>query len=200
MDTDLNISVESPNARADAINRARLLLLQRPVYLDTETTGFEKWDEIAEISVIDQDGGTLFQSRIKPTISIPPDAARYHGITDADVASSPSFGEAWPGLLRALSGRHICAYNANYDMRMLRQSLAAHGIAGWTPQAALHHCIMLLFAAFYGERDAYHGNYRYKKLSFAADYFGLPPWQEHGSLADAQAVRLVLQKMAECEI
>jgi hypothetical protein len=127
-----------------------------------------------------QDGGTLFQSRIKPTIPIPPDAARYHGITDADVAACPTFAEAWPGLLRALSGRHICAYNADYDMRMLRQSLsaqaglAAHGITGWTPQAARHHCVMLLFAAFYGDWSMRHGNYRYKKTIFRCRIFRTP--------------------------
>ncbi len=207
MNSNFDISVESPDARSDAINRARLLVAQRPVYLDTETTGFGNSDQIVEITVVDTDGSTLFTSRVKPTIPIPPDTANYHGITDTDVADCPSFAEIWPGLLRILSGRHICAYNADYDMRMIRQSLVAHGITDWLPERVLsqgkaspHHCIMKLFAAFYGDWSEYHGNYKFKKLAFAAVTLDIPSWQEHGSLADAQAARKVLEKLAEQQI
>ena len=45
---------------------AAKIISTKPVYLDTETTGLEKQDEIVEISILDFDGTILFESYIRP--------------------------------------------------------------------------------------------------------------------------------------
>ena len=45
-----------------AIEEAKKIIIAQPVYLDTETTGLERTDEIIEISIIDEDGQALFES------------------------------------------------------------------------------------------------------------------------------------------
>jgi len=54
-----------------AAELALQILAQKPVYIDTETTGLEKDDEVVEISIINFDGSLLFTSLVKPTQSIP---------------------------------------------------------------------------------------------------------------------------------
>lgn len=71
--------------------------MTRFVVLDTETTGFRDADEIVELAwvEIDQDGEVVraHASLIDPEIPIPPDASAVHGITDEDVADSPTMAE-----------------------------------------------------------------------------------------------------------
>ena len=52
--------------RQNAIMIARQVIAQNPVYLDTETTGLEKTDEIVEISIVDDSGQVLLDSLVKP--------------------------------------------------------------------------------------------------------------------------------------
>ncbi len=75
-----------------AAELARQLIAQKPVYIDTETTGLDKDAEVIEISIVDWDGSVLFTSLVKPPRAIPLDAQRVHHIKDADFASAP----AWP--------------------------------------------------------------------------------------------------------
>jgi len=46
--------------RQKTIELARQMVEAKPVYLDTETTGLNKTDEIVEIAVVDWDGSILF--------------------------------------------------------------------------------------------------------------------------------------------
>ncbi|HQN43968.1 MAG TPA: exonuclease domain-containing protein, partial [Anaerolineaceae bacterium] len=47
--------------RQKTIELARQMVEAKPVYLDTETTGLNKTDEIVEIAVVDWDGSILEQ-------------------------------------------------------------------------------------------------------------------------------------------
>ena len=201
--------------RTEALKAARRILGGKPLFLDTETTGFGYEDEIVEIAILDTAGETLFHERLKPAIPIPGEASAYHGITGADVAMCPTISDAWPALKKILAGRTVCCYNADYDRRMLRQSLLAHHILPGDIDGLLFPdvimperkpddippltfgCVMELFAAYYGEWNDYHGNYKFKKLAFAAEFLGIPSWKEHGALADAEATRQVLVAMTE---
>ncbi len=182
--------------QTEALETARQWLAEKPVFLDCETTGFDDDDQIVELAIVDADGKELFNRRIRPTIPIPAEASRYHGIYDADVAGCPTMTEVWPEIERILSGRLICTYNAAYDHRMLSQSL------GWSEVLTLPgwRCVMELYAAYHGVWSEYHGNYKFQKLSYAARCLGIPAWVEHGARADAEAARLVLVKMAALSI
>ncbi|MEG4830898.1 3'-5' exonuclease [Microcoleus sp. F8-D3] len=76
------------------------------VILDTETTGL--YDaEIVEIAIIDRLGEMLLDTLIKPTISIPAEAAYLHGITDEIVADAPSFPEVYPRIVEVLKYKRV---------------------------------------------------------------------------------------------
>lgn len=181
--------------RAAAIARARQILADRPLYLDTETTGLDKRAEIVEISLIDHDGAVLLDSLVKPTRRIPWDATRVHNISDAMVADAPTWAELWPQVQTLLAGRRVGIYNAEFDLRMIAQSHTAHKVVE-TAAGSNAFCIMKLYAEFFGERGSY-GGYKWQGLDNAARQCGISLPNSHRAGADALLTRAVLEYMAE---
>lgn len=188
--------MNNSQARTDAVEIARKLLAQKPVFMDTETTGTKELDVVIEVGIVDWDGSTLYETLVKPNRSIPMDAARVHGITDAKVAWSPNWAAVWPEVTAALKGRSLGMYNEEFDLRMLRQSCGLNGIP-WQPPYAQHFCVMKLFAQYFGEWDSRKGNYKWQRLSFAGQHFNIPEPNSHRATDDALLTKLVLEKMAE---
>lgn len=93
------------------------------VILDTETTGLGKYDEIIEISIIDLDGNVMYDSLVKPNRRITYDAYKIHGISDEMVDDYSDFKEQWDDIYKAIKGKTIIAYNAKFDIRMIKQTL-----------------------------------------------------------------------------
>ncbi len=69
-------------ARLQAVEIAQRVLQQKPVYIDTETTGLDSSAEIIEISVVDHDGSVLFDSTVRPKNPIPREAQAVHHISN----------------------------------------------------------------------------------------------------------------------
>lgn len=180
--------------RQAAIAQAQIELNQQPIYLDTETTGLHDRDQIVEVCLLEHDGSIAFQSLVKPTVKIPPDAARVHHITEAMVGAAPAWPEIWPQIETLLTTRRVAIYNAEYDLRLLQQSQRAHG---QTWSAAINHfCIMKLYAQFRGEWNARAGNYRWHRLDDARRQCGLELPHAHRAHADALLARAVLHYVA----
>jgi DNA polymerase-3 subunit epsilon len=110
--------------------------LDRPlVAYDLETTGANrKLARIVEASFIrfEPDGTTkVYSTLVNPGIPIPAEATEIHGITDADVASAPSWKDIGPALLRAFRsplGIYVCGYNVAYDNEVMKNECDRHGI------------------------------------------------------------------------
>lgn len=179
--------------RQSAIEEAQRLLAQKPLYLDTETTGLDDRAEIVEIAILDHDGTPLFESLVKPRYPIPADAARIHGISNAAVASAPTWGDLWPQIEPILQGRMVGIYNADFDLRMLAQS---HRFAQllWAREALTSFCIMQLYARYYGERG--YGGFRWQSLEKASRQCQLNLPNSHRAADDARLARAVLQYVA----
>jgi DNA polymerase-3 subunit epsilon len=182
--------------REQAIRIARSMLEMEPVYIDTETTGFEETDTLVEIAVLDTDGSLLYESLVKPSKPIPPGATRVHGITDATVAFSPGWKQIWPEVKAVLKGRVAGFYNAQFDLRMIRQTCGLNGIP-WEYPLEDDFCVMELFARYYGTPGREPGQFRWHKLEFAGSFFNIPEPNAHRAKDDALLTRLVLEKMAE---
>lgn len=111
------------------------LTLERPLAVfDLETTGTDvKNDRIVEISVLKifPDGSREQRTRrLNPTIPIPKEASDVHGITDADVATCPTFREIAQGLLKFLDGCDLCGFNIKrFDLRLLCNEFMRAGLA-----------------------------------------------------------------------
>jgi DNA polymerase-3 subunit epsilon len=182
--------------RQQAVRIAQSMLDLNPIYLDTETTGFETWDVIVEIAVLDTDGSLIYESLVKPKKPIPPQASAVHGITDVKVAWAPSWQQVWPEVVMATMGRVTGFYNAEFDLRMLRQSCGLNGIP-WEYPFSDDFCVMELFARFYGDWDSYRHKFRWQNLASAGRFFRLPEPNSHRAKDDALLTKLVLEKIAE---
>jgi DNA polymerase-3 subunit epsilon len=103
------------------------LKLKRPVvFLDLETTGINvATDRIVEISLlkISINGKEQWMTyRVNPEMPIPPKVTAIHGISDADVASAPTFREIAKNLTAFLEGCDLAGYNAiKFDIPVLAE-------------------------------------------------------------------------------
>lgn len=183
--------------RQAVIKLAQDLLTARPVYLDTETTGLNNWDEIVDICILDADGNVLIDTLVKPIGKIPIGATAIHGITNAMVATAPTWPEVWPDVEAALIDRTVLIYNAEYDVRLMRQSHRKYRLDWRQPDRTRFECLMLLYAQFYGEWDAQRRSYRWQKLEYAARQCGLKLLNTHRANDDAQLARAILHYMAD---
>lgn len=183
----------------------KMLENQETVVLDTETTGLEGDDEIVEIAITDIQGHVLLDTLIKPTQPILVEAQSIHGIKDNMVANAPSFRQICREVCLLLTNKPVIIYNADFDMRLLKQSARKHGL--WLfhePfQACEVHCAMLKFAEYYGDWNKYYEDFRWQKLGVAISFFGIQLPQDHQfhrALGDTQACQLLVKALAQQNI
>ena len=113
---------------------ASRLVLDRPlVCVDLEATGlFVEHDRIVQCALarIAPDGGvTAWSSLVNPEQPIPPVVTAIHGISDAMVASAPTFAQVAPDIAAHLSGCDLTGYNiGRFDRRMLAAEFRRAGM------------------------------------------------------------------------
>ncbi len=165
--------------------------------LDTETTGLDSAAEICQLAVLRADGVTLFDTLIRPSKPIPVQATKIHGITDEMVQAAPFFHESLISLLRAVGSQDLVIYNAEFDLKLLRQSARACGFhlafpnSDWRPNRIFLnggsiHCAMQYYSQWFGEWNEYHGNYKWQKLHGG----------DHSALGDCRATLALVRQMA----
>ena len=164
------------------------------VILDTETTGLDDRAEIVEISIIDKQRNTLFDSLIKPKNPIPWDAECIHGISNSNVSNAPTWADVYNQVKKILiaSGRTVAIYNADYDIRIIRQTCRLHGLDMFNINST---CVMLQYARFWGVWNDYRGNYKWQKLTNAAKQQGIEIKNAHRALGDCLMTLDVLEKI-----
>lgn len=173
---------------------ARQKVALKPVYIDTETTGLNRSDEVIEISIIEYDGSLLFSKLVKPSQPIPREAERIHGITNQMVSNAQAWPILWPQIRAILYGRVIGAYNAEFDARMMEQSHQRYRLP-WREKLEFLD-VLKLYSDFRGEYDPVRGSYRYFRLEEAGRYFNISLPNAHRSTADALLTRAVLHSIA----
>ena len=145
------------------------------VILDTETTGLGSTDVVIQIGVTDHRGVTLVDTLVRPAVAIGSGAQAVHGISAEAVAGAPEFPAVLPGLVRAIAGKTVVAYNAPFDRRLLDQTAVRHGV---TLPEVRWDCAMQRYTRFLGVRSA--------KL----------PGAIHGATGDCLATLAVIRTMA----
>lgn len=92
-------------------------------FVDVETTGLSpraaRVCEVAAVSFRGAERVETLAELVNPGMPIPPEVSRIHGITDAMVKDSPSFGGVAPRLLAMLEDSVIVAHNAPFDLGFL---------------------------------------------------------------------------------
>lgn len=183
-------SVEIPASASPTIK-------SESITLDTETTGLspDHGAEILQLSIINQDGETLFNEYFKPLFSQSWERAMaVNHITPDMVANKPCIYERLPEIIAILQGAdRVIGYNTQFDLRMLS------AVGAKLPQDTPIIDVMQDFAPVYGEYSENNGSYRWQKLTTCAAYYRYDWGNDtaHDSLADCRATLYCYQKMQE---
>jgi DNA polymerase-3 subunit epsilon len=187
--------VQSGSRLGTARRKALEIWQSEPLFLDTETTGLGPRDQVIEVAVIDHRGAVLLDQLVRPSIPIPAEAQRIHGIRDADVRAAPWWHDILPQVAQVVEGRAAVMYNAPFDLRMMEQSARLLGLR-WRFPAAQVHCLMELVAEAFGRWDPAKGAFRYLSLEAARRRLGIAEPNAHRALQDALLTRQVLMRLA----
>ena len=180
--------------RQKIIDYARSKISENPVYLDTETTGLETSDEIIEIAIVDTHGLVIYESFIRPTKLIPPAATNIHHITNEMVQNSPNWADKWPEIRKILVNHSIGMYNAEFDLRMIQQSLAAHKIPLQDKINAFD--VMKIYSDFEGNWDSSRRRMKRFRLEDAGRNMGIPLPNSHRAVDDTKLTRALFHAIA----
>lgn len=157
----------------------------RIICIDIETTGLNKeTDEILQVSIINGRGKTLYNSYIRPEHKREwKEAEKINKISWAAVKKAPTLQHEKRKIERILrKAGLIIGYNhKGFDLPFL----AAKGIN--TAVKAKLFDVMLEFAPIAGEYDTEHQNYKWKPLTYCAEYYGFTNYKPHDALEDVRA-------------
>jgi len=159
-------------------------------FLDTETTGLNEDARIVEIAVVDEQGEILLNTVVNPQIPIPLLASAIHSITDGVVKDAPLFDHLREQVIDIFNQYDVHIYNAEYDLRLLRQS--GDGFEAMTAK-----CVMKPFARIYGQWSEYHQSYTLQSLGKACEFYDIRNGHPHRALGDALAARDVWLAMTK---
>jgi DNA polymerase-3 subunit epsilon len=173
--------------RRDILTMLKNIRLDRPLaVLDLETTGADpKLDRIIEFSVLRvlPGGGHDHRTwRVNPGIPIPPEATAIHGISDEDVADSPTFPAIAPSLVHFLDGCDLAGFNIlHFDLRLLVAEFNRVGLV--LPVAGRR---VIDACRIYHQREP-------RDLTAALKFYcGLQHAGAHGAAADVLATTAIL--------
>ncbi len=160
--------------------------------LDLETTGSSaERDRITEIAAVRIENGVevaRWSSLVNPGVSIPDFIQRLTGITDAMVASAPTFEEVTPALLEVLQDAVFVAHNVRFDYGFVVKELDRLGIAFKAKTFCTVRFSRSLYPQFKG-----HG------LDAILERHGLQTIARHRAMGDVDVV-LAWLKIAEAEL
>ena len=167
---------------------------QALVFLDTETTGLDHRAQIIEIAIVDREGEVLVNHRLKPSVPIEEQAQAIHGISPIDLSDCPQWPEVETLIKEALIGKKVVIYNAEFDIRLLRQTAEAFGCdTAWIDNLVTD-CAMAGAVRRYGATSL-HGTI---SLTSAVKRSGCG-WhgKEHSALGDALTTLALVRKIAD---
>ncbi len=110
------------------------LKLRNPLaFFDLETTGINTvTDRIVEISIVKvmPSGEKIIKTKkVNPTIPIPAETTKIHGISDADVKDAPTFKDLAKEIAEFLKGADLAGYNIlRFDVPVLVEEFLRVGI------------------------------------------------------------------------
>ena len=181
--------------------------------LDTETTGLR--GEVVSFALIDEKNNILINEFCKPTYEkICSKAESIHHITNEmikDARNIISIYEDFSKIINSEENKNkpIFIYNEEFDISTIYRSLNvakykykdndSKGNNDFDNFELRSHSVMKDFAKFYGEYNEYRGGYKWQKLEFAANYFGVETanLELHNSAVDCYLTLEVIKNMRD---
>lgn len=180
------------------IVKVREIMEQDFVVFDTETTGLspENGDEAVSLGLVSKSEEVLMDTLLRHTKRSSPEALAVHGHTWEATREAPRLAEILPDFKRHTSGKSILCYCVNnFDANILISTCTAH----CQPTLDLRRLtiqVLPLFAQFYGDWSEHRQDYMWKRLTFAAEFFGIDTAGAHGAADDCRMTLKVVQAMA----
>lgn len=160
--------------------------------LDVETTGILSKDpntEIVQLSVINTAGRPVLTMMLKPDRPMGEEVQAVHGITNDMVQDKPFFLQVAKVISAYLEGKHVVAYNADFDIALLMHMFDKYKEP--RPKIAGASCAMDQYSAWVGEPSKKNpGEFKWQKLP------NLSGMSSHDALSDCVSTLKVIQKMA----
>ena len=107
---------------------------------------------------------------VRSSGDISAEATAVHGLDADALANAPTFADVYQEVGRLLAGRHVLAYNAEFDEAMIGQTCQRYGLR--TPTIGEWTCVMELYAAHWGELRE--DGFRFQSLGVACSQQGIP--------------------------
>ena len=164
----------------------------KTVFVDTETTGLPSRDpdtEICQIAITDTKGRPLFSMLIKPNKPMGAEVIGVHGITNEQVQKQPIFPQVAKFLSFVLEDRHLVAYNADFDIKLLWSLYKKYDQD--LPKISGVSCAMDQYSHWVGDWNEKKAGYKWQKLPQLS---GMPA---HDAFADCLSTIKVLEMMAK---
>lgn len=101
--------------------------------MDTETTGIDpkSGHRIVEVACLEllhgEETGRVFQRYINPTIAIPPEVQKIHGLTNEFLSDKPIFAEIADELIAFIREAELIIHNAPFDIGFINCELSIVG-------------------------------------------------------------------------
>lgn len=110
------------------------------VAIDCETTGLDpRRDRIVSLAVLPIHeglrvaGAPTLDVIVDPRVPIPPGATAIHGIDADTVVGAPSFADAHPRIVEALSGAVVVGHHVGFDLAVLAREAKRQGLSWSEP-------------------------------------------------------------------
>lgn len=161
------------------------------VIVDCETTGILQRDpstEIVQLAITNNVGKPLFCMILKPAQPMSEEVTAIHGITNEMVFDCPTFPQVAKLISFVLEGKHIVAYNADFDIALLMHLFKKYSID--PPKFSGASCCMDKYSEWKGEWNASKEGIRWQKLP---NLSGLPA---HDALSDCLSTLKVMELMS----
>lgn len=181
--------------RDKAILLAREILKNPYFVFDTETTGKNRhYDQIVEWGIVTS-SGKKSKSLAKVTIPVTEEAYAIHHISNDDLKNAPCISDI---MGKIMYGKNMICYNVGFDACVLKNSLRANvGFEIDIDERCKPFDAMKITADFRGEWSEEHNDYRWRKLDFVCEEFGIctdSPF--HDALTDAIMTEAVIKYIA----
>lgn len=164
---------------------------RKTLILDLETTGLLSKDpdtEIVQISVVNMSGRPVFSMLVKPNKPLSQEVIDIHGITNEMVMDAPIFPQISKMLSFILEDKHVIAYNADFDLKLLWHMYKKYNLE--TPKTSGASCAMDKYSEWCGEWSPKKNGFKWQKLP------NLSSLPSHDAMSDCLSTLKVIELMS----
>ena len=161
------------------------------IILDIESTGLLHQDpdtEIAQISLINIKGRSLFSMLIKPNKPMGEIVIDIHKITNDDVFNQPVFPQIAKIISYILQDKHVVSWNMDFDWKLLMHMFKKYKIT--PPKIGGASCAMDRYSEWAGEWSEKRKGFKWQKLP---NFTGKV---SHDAFVDCENALLAMRKMS----